>query len=192
MKMKKLTGVMLALCVTAMAAGCGNASQGETAPENGGYRDDVAAADLQAAVADELGEKYWPDTEIPAEFLSETYGITEDLYEEVSAQMPMISANVDTLIIVKAKAGSEQKVEEALNAYKEYNTTEALQYPMNMGKVQAAQIKTFGRYVCFVQLGADMDGLADEGTEEGDAAAIKHCEQVNASALSVIEGMLMR
>lgn len=191
MKKKGLTGVLLALCIAALA-GCGSAGQDQTETEGSGYRDDVATSDLQAAVADELGEDYWPDTDIPAEYLSEAYGVTEDLYEEASAQMPMISGNVDTLIIVKAKEGSEQKVEDALNAYKEYNTTEALQYPSNIGKVQAAQIKTFGRYVCFVQLGADMDGLADEGTEEGDAAAIKHCEQVNANALSVIEGMLTR
>lgn len=192
MRLRRLSGAILILGLTVLAAGCKSTVPEGTKAESGGYRDDVATVDLQAAVADELGENYWPDADIPEEFLSETYGLTEDLYEEVSAQMPMISANVDTLIIVKAKEGSEQKVEEALNAYKEYNTTEALQYPMNMGKVQAAQIKAFGRYVCFVQLGADMDGLADEGTEEGDAAAIKHCEQVNANALSIIENMLMR
>lgn len=192
MKLRKLFGAVLALCLAVQAAGCGSADSGKTEAEGAGYRDDVATADLQAAVKEELGDQYWPDMDIPAELLSDVYGITEDLYEEVSAQSPMISTNVDTLIIVKAKEGSEQKVEEALTAYKEYNVSDALQYPMNMGKVQAAQIKTFGRYVCFVQLGAGMDNLTDEGTEEGDAAAIQYCEKVNAGVLSVIEEMLTR
>lgn len=181
-------------------AACGNSASGngsgagqeETAGQNSGYRDDVATADIQAAVAEELGDSYWPDMDVPAELLEDMFGIQEDLYEEITAQTPMISNNVDTLIIVKAKEGSEQQVEDVLKAYKEYNTTEALQYPMNMGKVQAAQIKAFDRYVCFVQLGGDVPENEEAGEEDSDAAAISHCEQENAKALAVIEKMLTK
>lgn len=205
MKQKRMWGAVLAAGMAAMLTACGNfAAENDNAgtqdgvvagsgtEENSGYREDVAVTDLQAAVAEELGENYWPDMDVPTELLEDMFGITEEMYEEISAQTPMISNNVDTLIIVKAKEGNEQQAEEALNAYKEYNTTEALQYPMNMGKVQAAQIKTYGRYVCFVQLGAEVPESEEEGSEDGDAAAIKHCEQENAKALAVIEKMLTK
>lgn len=191
-------------CMAGMAvflSACGNSANEnaadkdaaqETTEQSTGYRDDVAAADLQAAVAEKMGDNYWPDMEVPPEMIEDTFGISADLYDEAFAQVPMISANVDTLIIVKAKEGSEGKVEEALQAYKEYNTTEALQYPMNLGKVQAAQIAVYGRYVCFVQLGAQIPETEGADGEESDAAAILHCEQENAKALAVIEDMLKK
>lgn len=202
MKMKNFYRMILIAGMAAVMAACGNSSAEngsggaqESAAESveeesSGYRDDVAVEDIQAAVAQELGDNYWPDTDVPAELLEDMFGIKEEMYEEIIAQTPMISTNVDTLIIVKAKEGSEQQVEDALNAYKEYNTTEALQYPMNMGKVQAAQIEAFGRYVCFVQLGAEVPMEEEGDSEESDAAVIKHCEQENAKALAAIEKML--
>lgn len=202
---KRLWRAIFIAGMAAMLAACGNSAakndSAETpdgsaaesvAEEVGGYREDVAVGDLQAAVAEELGDNYWPNMDVPNELLEDMFGITEEMYEEIAAQTPMISNNVDTLIIVKAKKGEEQQVEDVLNAYKEYNTTEALQYPMNLGKVQAAQIKTYGRYVCFVQLGAEIPELEAESDEDGDAAAIMHCEQENAKALAVIEKMLTK
>lgn len=201
MKKRKIWGMILAAVMLVLAAGCGKtAGENGAATENSaaaeseetGYRDDVAVTDLQAAVAQELGENYWPNMDVPTELLGDMFGITEEMYEEIVAQTPMISANVDTLVIVKAKEDSVAQVEDALNAYKEYNTTEALQYPMNLGKVQAAQIETYGRYVCFVQLGAEVPEADEDGSEDGDAAVIKHCEQENARALNVIEEMLIK
>lgn len=192
----RILAMMLALSVTGAMTGCGNgtgnaggntaATEVETAADT--YREDVTTAQLQAAVAEELGENYWPNMDVPTELLGDTFGITEEMYEEVTAQMPMISTNVDTLVIVKAREGSEQDVEAALLAWKEYNTQEAMQYPMNMGKVQAAAVKTIGRYVCLVQLGADTMAAS----EEGDEAVIAQCEQENARALAVIEEMLTK
>lgn len=201
---KKAVGRML-LCVTGMLvfmAGCGKGAEsgsgdgtdsGESAAGTvSTYREDVTTIELQAAVAEEFGEDYWPNMDVPQEMLEDTFGISEDMYEEITAQTPMISANVDTLVIVKAKEGSEKQVEDALNAYKEYNTTQALQYPMNMGKVQAAQIKAYGRYICFVQLGAEIPEEDEADSEESDAAAIAHCEKENARALKIIEDMLVK
>lgn len=200
---RRWKGIALLAGMAVLLTACGSASQknenasggndaGQETEAQGGYRDDVATTDLQAAVAQELGDNYWPDMEVPAELLEDTFGVSADLYEEIFAQVPMISANVDTLVIVKAKEGSEAQVEQALQAYKEYNTTEALQYPMNMGKVQAAQIASYGRYVCFVQLGAEVPEAEDGSEEDGDAAAILHCEKENAKALAVIEEMLKK
>ncbi len=180
-----MAAVLLALALSGCGKGAGNEAESP-------YREDVAAADLLDAVSQELGEDYWPNMEIPADMLEETYGLSRELYEEAAAQMPMISANVDTLIIVKAKPGKEKDVEDALLSFQKYNREEALQYPSNLGKVQASQVKTFGRYVCFVQLGGDTSQQEQDAAEDGDAAVIKHCEQINGKALDVMENMLTK
>ena len=115
------------------------------------------------------------------------YGISDDMYEEYYGQTPMISANVDALVVVKAAEGKLTDVEDALDTYRESMVQDTFQYPINIPKIQASEIRTFGNYVCFVQLGADMDGMEDD-----DEAAIKACQEMNGRALSVIEKELTR
>lgn len=141
----------------------------------------VAIADLKQAVVDELGENYWPNTEMPAEFL-EGFGLTADMYDAFFGEMPMISTNVDTLIIIQAKEGQVEAVEGVLNAYRDNLVNDTMQYPMNVGKIQASRIETFGNFVCFVQLGADVMTLVDQG----DEAVIQHCQAQNELALEAI------
>lgn len=176
------------ICAAAILSGLLGGCSREKDISEEGYREDVSAQDLQEAVAEELGEEYWPNAEIPAETLKEVYGISEELYEEASARMPLISAHVDTLIILRAKEGKEEMIREALEAYRAYQAESAVQYPMNLGKIQAAEVKRFGRYVCFVQLGGDIT----EPSEESDEAVIAHCREENARALAVIEDMLAK
>ncbi len=147
---------------------------------------DVPMEELRAAVEEVLGENYWPNSAIEADVLAEVYGITEDMYDDYFGEMPMISVNVDTLIIVKAKEGQAEAVEDALNAYRDMQINDALQYPMNVGKVQASQIEAIGSYVCFVQLGADVD----EEMDQGEDAVIKKCQEANEAALDAIRNRL--
>lgn len=148
----------------------------------------VSLTDVKTALVEALGENYWPNTEIPADFLKDIYGVSEDMYEEYYAEMPMISTNVDTVIIVKAKEDQVAAVEGALNAYRETMVNDTMQYPMNVGKIQASRIETFGQYVCFVQLGADTMAAA----ETGDEAVIEQCQQANELALEVIQNTLAK
>lgn len=179
----------------------GNGNQGETGNQNGtngqgttgnggingeGSFGEVSMENLKAAVVEVLGENYWPNTAIEAEMLADIYGITEEMYEEYLAETPMISTNVDTLIIVKAKEGQAEAVETALNAYREKIVKDTMQYPMNLGKIQASRIESFENYVCFVQLGADvMDAM-----DQGDDAVIAKCEEENEKALDAIRTAL--
>ena len=182
-----------AVCLAALLSAAGCAKTGESSGAqtgNGGYREDAATADLQAAVQEALGDAYWPNMDIDAQMLEDLFGVPAELYEEFSGQMPMISANVDTLLIFKAAEGKEADLEAALNAYRDHNVNDAMQYPSNMGKVQASQIETFGRYVCFVQLGGDVTEV-EESAEDSDAAVIEHCEKENAKALEAIEELLI-
>ncbi len=140
---------------------------------------------IRQAVVDAIGENYFPQMQIPAEFL-EGFGLTADMYDEFFGEMPMISTNVDTLIVIKAKEGQVEAVEGVLNAYRENLVNDTMQYPMNLGKIQASEVKTIGNFVCFVQLGGDvMDAL-----EKGDEEVIKHCQAQNAIAIEALEGAI--
>ena len=79
------------------------------APEDGGasggYEEGWSQEmeDLKAAVVEALDGDYWPDTAMLPDMLEMTFGLTADMYEDYMAEAPMISANVDTLLIVRAK-----------------------------------------------------------------------------------------
>ena len=147
---------------------------------------DKALKNAKKAVEDALGDNYWPDSEIPEEMLDGTYGVSADLYDAYLGESPMISVNVDTLLIIHAKDGKVEDVENALNAYRDHLVNDTMQYPMNLGKIQASQIERIGDYVCFVQLGADTSSVE----EQGDEAVITYCQEQNELALEAISQTL--
>lgn len=194
--MKKKILCILALTVL-LLSGCGKdngwGNLGNTGiPGNttqSSYNQSIPMENLKDAVVDILGANYWPDMEMDAEMLETVYGIKPETYDDFFAESPMISTNADTLIIIKAKADRIEEVEEALETYRERNINEALQYPQNIGKVQAARIETFDNYVCFVQLGGDTREANDAG---GDEAVAKQCLEENERALDAIEKALLK
>ena len=94
----------------------------------------------------------------------------------------MISANVDTLLIIRAKDDKVKDVEDALNAYRDVQVNDALQYPKNVGIVQASRVESIGNYVCYLQLGGDVMDIS----ENGDEAVILHCQELNGQVLEII------
>ncbi|MCM1190102.1 MAG: DUF4358 domain-containing protein [bacterium] len=137
---------------------------------------------IRDVIAQELGENYWPDMALMPDELEVFVGVTPDLYEDYLAEMCRISNNVDTLIVVKAKEDRIEEVEEALNAYRDTRVNDTMQYPMNVGKIQASRVERHGRYIYFVQLGADtMDAL-----DEGDEAVIVQCQEVNELVIELL------
>ncbi len=149
---------------------------------------EASIEDLRAAVVEELGDNYWPKMNVGAEELSDMIGITDDLYDEYLAEMPMISTHVDTLIIIKAKEGEVEAVEEILFVYRDMLINDSMQYPMNLGKIQASKLATYGNYVCFVQLGADVTDALDKGED----AVIEQCQAENEKALTAISNTLLK
>lgn len=205
--MKKKLACMLLMSALALSmTACGGSDNdgavsgtGETATESTAAEQETGAAEsttaaqdpqdtakvLQSAkqaVVDALGDNYWPESEIPEEMLNETYGVSADLYDAYLGEIPMISVNVDTLLIIHAKDGKVEDVENALNAYRDHLVNDTMQYPMNLGKIQASRIERIGDYVCFVQLGADTTSVE----EQGDEAVITHCQEQNELALEAI------
>lgn len=137
---------------------------------------------LKQAVVSALGENYWPDTQIYPEMLESNFGISPDMYDDYMGEMPMISANVDTMIIVKAKEDKADEVEKALEEYRNRMVADTMQYPKNVGQIQASRVETIGDYVCFVQLGGD----TSQALETSDAAVIQQCTEQNDLAINTI------
>jgi len=164
------------------------------APESGaagghdytaGWTEEMSA--VRDAVADALGEEYWPDMALDPELLEMYFGLTGDMYEDYLAEMPMISANVDTLVVVKPKEGQADAVEEALSAYRESKVNDTMQYPINVGQIEASRVDKIGDYVCFVQLGGDTQDAFEQG---GDAAVVEHCQELNERVVGILQEQL--
>ncbi|MCM1466890.1 MAG: DUF4358 domain-containing protein [Alistipes sp.] len=216
--LKKLTllAAMGAMCLA--AAACGKEDKGNDAvitPDNsgtnnvvnnettsavneGGYKNDVSVKDIEAAVAEALGENYFPNVEVET---LEGLGITEDMYDEFIYKQPMISANVDTLIVVRAKEDKVAEVEAKLNAFRDMNINDLMQYPMNLTKIQCSRVTSMGNYVMFVQFGG---GLGMDATDAAIAASDRELtedelvqiemeviDEQNDIALEVIRNMIV-
>jgi hypothetical protein len=213
--MKKLTVLLLIMTMSVSMIACGNTNNTESSsapessqetvveesteevieesveevlPEEEIFAEPTMSEEMTAirqAVVDAVGENYFPQMQIPAEYM-EGFGLSADMYEEFFGEMPMISTNVDTLIVVKAAEGQLEAVEGVMNAYRDNLVNDTMQYPMNVGKIQASEVKTIGNYVCFVQLGGDVMAAL----EQGDEAVIKHCQEQNATAIAALEGVI--
>lgn len=135
------------------------AGSAETAGSGMGSEKLTAARD---AVAEAYGENYLPEMPLDAEMLEAIYGVAPDMYDEALGEVPMISAQVDTLILIKAKEGRAADVQAALEAYRTYQLEEGMNYPMNVPKIEASEVLVYGDYVCYLMLGTiDMD-IEDE------------------------------
>ena len=141
---------------------------------------------LRDAVAEALGEDYWPDSVMEPEYVQDLYGLKPDMYEDIFVETPMIGTNVDTLIIVQAKKDRVEDVEKVLNTYREGEINNTMQYPMNIGKVQASRIETIDNYVLFIQLG----GSSVDAEEEGEEKVMELSREQNEKALEAIRQAL--
>ena len=149
-----------------------------------GWTEEMEA--VKTAVTDLLGDNYFPNMPLDPEMLEILFGITTDMFEDYLAEMPMISANVDTLVVVKAIEGQGDAVEEALNTYRDAQVSNTMQYPQNVGKVQASKVERIGNYAIFTMLGGDVGDLLDQG----DEVVITHCQEVNDSVIEAIKAVL--
>ena len=186
--------ILVLALFTLMMTGCGSKdgeSNGETASQGGStesaYRDDVALTDIRDAVAQAYGANYLPSMTLDAEALANMYGVTEDMYEEALGEVPMISVQVDTLILVKAKSDRVEDVKAAFENYRTYQLEEGMNYPMNVPKIEASEVAVYGDYVCYIMLGVIEDDLKDD-----EAAMLTAFQEQNQIAKTAIETALTR
>ena len=143
--------------------------------------------ELKDAVLDILDSNYWPDTLLSSEELAERTGISENMYDDYMAEYQHTEAGIDMIIIVKAKEGQIQTVEQYLNEYRDLLLNIYSNQPQNKAKIYASRIETIENYVCYIQLGADISSLEKQGND----AMISHCQQENERALYIIEKRIL-
>lgn len=157
---------------------------GETGTEDNAEISDELLGKVYAAVKEAYGEKYVPSMMFDETMMEGTFGITKDQYDSYVAEGPMISAHVEMFVGVKAKEGKAADVAKALEDYRMSQLDGAIQYPMNMPKIEASEVVTHGDYVFFIMLGSpDM-----EAEEQGEEAALESAKENNRIAVDVIAG----
>ena len=138
---------------------------------------------LVKEVSKVIGENYFPDMQIEDDYLEQQTGLTNSLYDEFAGEMAKINTNVDTIIIVKAKEGKIEEVEQKLSEYRDRLLNNTMQYQTNTGKIQASRIEQIDSYICFVQLGGDTKKVEEQGNE----AITIYCQHINELAISTIQ-----
>lgn len=134
---------------------------------------------LHNAIKDAYGENYVATMSLTNEEINQHYGLSSNWYTAAVSDMPMISAHIDTLVIVKAKnAKTKKKIKKKLQEYQEIQINDTMQYPMNLLKAQASRVYTKGNYVFFFMLGFIDNSIEETGTEEDQIAAYKEQNQI--------------
>ena len=165
-----------------------------TAEDSGEATDDTTASDDAAAdsksveilnaIKEVYGADYVPNMPIDGETLNMLLNITSDQYVSFAAEMPMISAHVDTVIIIEAADGQADAIEEALNAYRQAKVDDTMQYPSNVARVNASKVVRKDNFVAFLMVGKineNMDATEAEAAEYEEAEVQKAVDAFNAA-----------
>ena len=136
------------------------------------------------AVKKAYGDDYVPNAKVSEDEIKERYGVSSKWYTSAIAEVPMISVNADTLIIIKAKdAKSKKKIQSALKKYRETLVEDTHQYPMNQLKIQGSRLYTKGNYVCFFMLGS----ISNKEEQQDEDKVIAAYKKQNEKAVKAIQ-----
>ena len=131
-----------------------------TEPETTPVEQVSIADDIKAVLMDTYPNGYLMPMEIDADILDAVYGITSDMYTDFVGFTSMISAHVDTAVMVKANDPGVALAK--FNEYKDMLMSDSFQYPVNLPKIASAQVHDFGNgWVGFFIMG----GYADDDME---------------------------
>lgn len=157
--MKKAISFILCICVlVSVFTGCSNT--GETS--NGSSH---TVEEVFNTVKDAYGEDFLPSMDIDETQLSDVIQVNMENVENFKAQGPAMSAHVDMLIVIEAKDGKETDVMNDLETYRQNQIDNAINYPMNMPKLEASQVVIYDNFVIFLMLGKYND---DENISEDE------------------------
>ena len=148
----------------------------------------VSNATLDAihnAAKEQLGENYIPSMPYDALTLSELFGVNPQWYDAAIAEGPMMSVHVDKFIAIHATEGNVENVANALNAYRDSQVADTMQYPVNVSKIQGSVVETVGDYVFFVMLGS-----LDPTTYEDENKMIEDYKAINMNVIEAAKGII--
>lgn len=142
---------------------------------------------IRKAVVNTFGENYVANMSLTSEDIKQQYGISPSWYTDIVAEVPMISAHVDTFIAVKAKnKNTRKKVKSKLAEYRNTLIADTMQYPMNVLKIQASRIYVKDNYVFFIMLGFIDNSTEETGTDEQIIDAYKAENQKAVDAINLL------
>lgn len=142
---------------------------------------------LYKAIVGKFGENYLANLKLSKDDIKQRYGISSSWYTDIIAEIPMMSAHVDTLIIAKAKnKTAKKKIKKQLTNYRQELIKDTCQYPMNLLKIQASKVYVKDNYVFFIMLGQVDSKLEETGTEEQIIKAYKAENQKAVSAINAL------
>lgn len=155
----------------------------------------ISMAEIVNTVKYQLGDRYLPNMLVEQDVFNQLVGLTSDMYEEYYAEMPMISTHVDRLFIVRTS--NTAAVEDAFKTYHQNEVEGAMQYPMNLSKVENAVITTKGDYVFYYILGGYSDvQVEDDGSMTPEELDAKQMEidkdwavQCGEEVLNILDGL---
>ena len=177
-----VVGIIIAFAVVKRPDG-GTQGDADTQVQQNSPEIDAVYEAVKAA----YGENYLPNMRLTEEEAEARYGITSDLYSSMIAEVPMISAQVDELVLVKAKdEAARDAIEEALTAFQNVLREDTFQYPANLLKIQASQVYVKGDYVCFIMLGV-LDNETAQQADEGKVIEAYKAE--NEKAVAAIDAL---
>ena len=181
---KKVMALLLAVACTAGAFAATTAVE-QTVPIEAATQKAPTLSKVYNAAKKAYGRDYLPNTRLKKDEIKARYGISSSWYKGAVAEVPMISAQADELVIVKAKnADAKKKIKSALVDYRKWLQEESFQYPVNEPKVKAARIYVKGDYVCLIVLGK-IDQKFANGDDE--AKKIEAYKAQNAKAVKAIQ-----
>lgn len=190
MKKKLISLVLISVLGAISLVGCGidkdnsGVNQEVVGSTESEKTDTVALDKIHDAVVAAYGDNYLATMSLEKDLIQERFGLTEDMYKNIVADIPMMSAHVDTFVAVETAEGKEEVVFDALSKYKAELESDSMMYPMNLLKVQASKVYKVDGYVFFIMLGA-----ADDTLEE-DAEILAHFEKQNEIAVDAINAVL--
>lgn len=167
--MKKWMLALISVVMLVMV-GCAKEDKEEVAEYN------YTAQEILDKIKTDLGDSYYPNMPLDEEMVKNLLNIDMDLVEDFVAEMPMISVNPDTVVILKAKEGKAEELLPLLEAAKTKMIEETFTYPQNAEKVQATKLVQQGNYFGLLMLG-DSDGNLAEDPEERLAYAEKEVQK---------------
>lgn len=173
-KTKRIMAMLLCTVLAIGAVGCGSKEKKVK---------ELPVTEIAEKVQEAYGENYVATYQFTDEEVQNIFGINPEDCEEYAAYGSMISFHVDKFIAIKAKTDKKDDIKSALETYQTSLKEDTLQYPINIPKIQASQIKEYGDYVFFIMLGfAEDDTVGEEELlkqfEDQDAIAVKSIEDL--------------
>lgn len=144
---------------------------------------EVSLLEVAQTIRDTYGESYLPSMRLDQETFNALIGLEDEeaneCYSEYFAEVAMISAQVDKLFI--AKTDDTNKMLNVFGTYMDNQITDAIQYPMNLTKLNNYNLIVKGDYVILAILGAypDTSTLNTEGMTDEEAMATEEEFETN-------------